>query len=167
MSDYQYPKSADVNTSTFTQILAISEADESGKPSISGDYIFLQCTDISIDGERLTATKYIAARSSYNARTAKKKHSFSFTGKVIKNDPTSIMNDVATIAKFLDVQMGTVAPYYAYILMYDGTTRVYYPFSNTSGTFVNYLKGYVERFKIKPKLGNIIEISGTFGECQT
>lgn len=167
MTDYQYPKTADVDTATFTQILAISEADDSGKPSKSGDYIFLQCTEMAIDGERLTNTKYLASRGSYNARTAKKKHSFTFKGRVIKNDSTSITNDTTTIAKFLDVQMGGVAPYYAYILMYDGTTRTYFPFSGTTGSFVTYLRGYVDKFKIEPKQGNVIYVSGTFNECQT
>lgn len=167
MTDYQYPKTADVDTATFTQILAISEGNDSGKPSKTGDYIFLQCTEIKIDGERLTPTKYIASRTSYNTRTAKKKHTFTFKGIVVKNDTTSITNDTATIAKFLDVQMGGVAPYYAYILMYDGTTRTYFPFSSSTGSFVTYLKGYVERFSIEPKQGNKIYISGTFGECQT
>ena len=163
MVDYQYGAIGD------GAIICLAETDNAGAPQTAAgnDFLFIQCDAVSIDGKRLVNTKYLASRISYSTRTAKKSHTVTFSGIVIKKDATSIVNDVAIFAKFLDINKGLVAPIYCYIKLIDGVTSVYYPFSDTAGTFKTYLKGYLDSDSMKIKRGKRFEVSGTFGECQS
>lgn len=163
MTDYGYGAVGD------NAIICICEGISSELPNTAAgyDYMFIQCESVSIDGKRLSNTKYLPSRLSYNTRTAKKSHSVAFTGIVTKKDATSIVNDVATIAKLLDVNKGLVAPYYCFVKLVDGGTSVYYPFSDTAGSFKNYLKGYLDSDSMKIERGKRFKLTATFGECQS
>lgn len=157
--------------STDKAFFAISTADNSGAPSTAAgqNYFFLQCNidGIEIDGQRLSKTSQLAGGYSYNARTGKKGHNIIFKGMILKKS-ANVTTDIGNIAKMLQVQEGSVAPLYAYVIFLD-PTAVYFPFNTTStSTFVNYLKGYVKSFKFKPKDSALnMELSGTFEECQS
>lgn len=164
MTDYQY---GDGNSK---EVLCIAEAVNSGLPQTGAgyDYCYIQCTDIEIDGERLSSTKPLPGRALFNPRTGKKKHSITFTGLLIKKDQTSIYNDLITCAKLFDISLGPgVAPYYAWIRLIDGVTVYYFPFSDSAGTYQQYLQMTIDRFKFKPIKGKRIKVSGTLGECNS
>ena len=153
-------------TSADNAVIVLEDAIPSTTPNLSGNYMYLQTDKKDIHGKRLSATKQLAARTSYNPRNGKIGTDISFTARVIKKDASSVHNDEVKISQALDLWRNSgQAPIYCFIYYLD--TNSYHQFISNGTTFVNYLKGYVDDYHIKESTGLEVEVDIQFGECQS